>query len=62
MFWRAALLRDCGLGVLHMRTKQPGIGGGPPRAISRARYSDGERPIAPLKRALNDPRLEKPTR
>ena len=44
-----------------MRTKHPGIGAGPPRRAASARYADGDWPIRPENRALNDPRLVKPT-
>ncbi len=41
--------------------KQPGMGGGPPLATASCRYAVGGQPTNSVKRALNDPRLEKPT-
>src|SRR5437667_5444548 len=47
--------------VRHIRAKHPGIGAGPPRRAASARYADGDWPIRPENRALNDPRLVNPT-
>jgi hypothetical protein len=61
----AALLRDCGSsgwGRVHIITTHPGMGGTPVRATASSRYSFGDRPTSSLKRALNEPRLAKPTR
>jgi hypothetical protein len=40
----------------------PGIGGTPVRATASSRYLLGDRPTSWRKRALNEPRLAKPTR
>jgi hypothetical protein len=40
----------------------PGIGGMPVRATASSRYPLGDRPTSWRKRALNEPRLAKPTR
>jgi hypothetical protein len=61
----AMLLPDCslcGCGRVHIKTTHPGIGGTPVRATASSRYSLGDRPTSTRKRALNEPRLAKPTR
>ena len=56
------LLDPSGCGRVHISTTQPGIGGTPVRATASSRYSLGDRPTSSRKRALNEPRLAKPTR
>ena len=61
----SALLPDCSLsaiGRVHISTTHPGIGGAPTRATASSRYSLGDWPTRLRNRALNEPRLEKPTR
>ena len=55
-------LLTSGCGRVHISTMQPGIGGTPVRATASSRYSLGDRPTRSRNRALNEPRLEKPTR
>src|SRR5215472_9357243 len=48
--------------VRHIKTKQPGMGAGPPRLAASARYPVGDVPVSSLNRVLNVPTLVKPTR
>ena len=58
------MLLECGARQppAHSRTKQPGIGAGRAARRACARYALGVMPTSRRKRALNVPRLVKPTR
>jgi len=59
-FFPIAVLPACGR--VHIITTHPGIGGTPVRATASSRYPLGDRPTSFRNRALNEPRLAKPTR
>src|SRR5713101_4511059 len=55
----SGLLTSGETGRVHMRTKQPGMGGAPADAL---RYSVGDIPTRARKRELKEPTLSNPTR